>query len=207
MKNIYNDKKLLLNELKVQGITDPKVLDAIMKIPREDFIVKEFREYSYLNRPLPIGQDQTISQPFIVAYMTQTLGIQPTDKVLEIGTGCGYQTAILATLAYEVYSIEVLPELSKKAQLLLQSLGYKNIKFKIGNGKFGWKEHELYDKIIATAAPEELPTQLVDQLSPNGKMIIPIGPQNNQQLFLIIKNHQGDVESMPLMQVKFVPMV
>src|SRR3990167_10311556 len=159
--NLSERKKELKNILMLEGITDTKVLKAFEKVPREEFVKEELREYAYLNRPLPIGYDQTISQPFIVTFMTQLLNVNKEDTVLEIGTGCGYQTAILAELAKEVFTIELVPELSVEAQETLKKLGYKNIQFKVGDGKEGWEKLAPWDRSIGTSAPPQRPTEVV----------------------------------------------
>ena len=204
--NLSERKKELKNILMLEGITDTKVLKAFEKVPREEFVKEELREYAYLNRPLPIGYDQTISQPFIVTFMTQLLNVNKEDTVLEIGTGCGYQTAILAELAKEVFTIELVPELSVEAQETLKKLGYKNIQFKVGDGKEGWEKFAPFDRIIGTSAPPQLPTDLVDQLALDGIMVIPIGNEA-QQLFIIKKSSKGQIDLEPSIPVKFVPML
>jgi protein-L-isoaspartate(D-aspartate) O-methyltransferase len=172
MKN--HEKELPFSELETQGITDPRVLKAIRSLPRELFVSDSLRAKAYLNSPLPIDCGQTISQPFIVAYMTEKLQLKPGDKVLEIGTGSGFQTAVLAQLTLEVYTIEVYSELHQKAQKLLNKLGYKNIKYKLGDGKLGWSDYAPFDKIIITALAQEIPPHLVKQLKIGGKMILPL---------------------------------
>lgn len=205
--SLKEKKAELINILKSEGIYNPRVLQALEKVPREEFVKDELKDFAYLNRPLPIGYDQTISQPFIVAFMTQLLDPQKDDKILEIGTGCGYQTALLAELAKEIYSIELVPELSEEAQQTLFNLGYKNIHFKVGDGKQGWHQHAPFNKIIGTSAPKHLPEDLVDQLAVGGRMVIPIGDQLYQKLFIINKDEFGEITLEPSIDVRFVPML
>lgn len=184
----------------------PKVLKALTVIPRHLFVPPENEEHAYLNVPLPIGKGQTISQPFIVALMTEILDIQPEDKILEIGTGSGYQAAILTQLANQVYTIEIIPFLAKKAKETLQKLGYKNIHVLEGDGKQGWAEHAPYNKIIVTAAIRKIPKKLLEQLACNGLMIIPLEEEFGEQfLTLISKDTEGKISSVPILSVRFVP--
>ncbi|MET0917800.1 MAG: protein-L-isoaspartate(D-aspartate) O-methyltransferase [Burkholderiales bacterium] len=180
-----------------------RVMQVMDKVPRHAFVPLELQEYAYANTPLPIGFDKTISQPFIVALMTDMLDIQPNDRVLEVGTGLGYQAAIVAALARKVYSIELIEELSEQAKQRLSSLGFRNIELKIGNGCHGWAEHAPFDKVIVTAAPDLIPTPLIDQLKPGGKMAIPAGLPDAQQLILIEKDHHGSVTSKDIIPVRF----
>ena len=161
------------------------VMDAIGSVPRHEFVPVELQPYAYANTPLPIGFDKTISQPFIVALMTDLLDLNATDAVLEIGTGLGYQAAILAELARKVYSVEIIEELARQAEQRLGRLGYTNIELKIGNGYYGWPEYAPFDKIIVTAAPDLIPPQLIQQLKPEGRMVIPAGLPEAQQLILV----------------------
>ena len=195
-------------QLEIQGITNKKVLSAIRNLPRELFVAPELHTNAYINAPLPIDCGQTISQPFIVAYMTEQLELKPTDKVLEIGTGSGFQTAVLAQLVQEVYTIEVYPELSHKAQQVLEKLGYKNIKYKFGDGKAGWQEFAPFDAIIITAVAKELPSLLLEQLKVGGRMILPLEVDNGgQYLFLITKLSAGKIIKRKLIEVRFVPLL
>jgi len=184
---------------------DARVIDVMAKIPREEFVPVELRPYAYLNRPLPVGCGKTISQPFIVAFMTEQLRLQPTDRVLEIGTGSGYQAAILAELVAQVYSIEIIEPLKKNAEAILQRLGYKNVHVKAGDGYKGWPEHAPFDSIIVTCAPERVPQPLVDQLKEGGRMIIPVGAKFAQELYLLEKK-DGRLEQSAVLPVRFVPM-
>src|SRR6266478_9094064 len=179
------------------------VMDAIGSVPRHEFVPVELQPYAYANTPLPIGFDKTISQPFIVALMTDLLDIQPNDTVLEIGTGLGYQAAIAAALARKVYSIEVIEELSVQARQRLSRLGYLNIELRIGNGYHGWAEHAPFDKVIVTAAPDLIPPPLIDQLKPGGKMVIPAGLADAQQLILVEKDSHGRVSMKEILPVRF----
>lgn len=189
-----------------RGIKNQRVINAILKVPRHRFVPLAFQHQAYDDHPLPIGSDQTISQPYIVAAMTEYLDVKKDNKVLEIGTGSGYQTAILAELANTVYSMERFENLSQEAQQRLQNMGYKNIRFKIGDGSLGWKDFSPYDRIMVTAAAKEIPHSLGEQLAENGRMVIPIGPSFSQKLFIAIKSHQR-LKSRPLFDCVFVPLV
>lgn len=199
-------RERLVKHLKSSGIKDARVLEAIRKVPRHLFVPERDRGSAYEDRPLPIGYGQTISQPYIVALMTELLTLQKQDKVLEIGTGSGYQAAILAEIVEQVYSIEIIPELSERAEKTLKSLGYKNIKLKIADGYYGWQEEAPFDAIIVTAAPDHIPQPLVRQLKDGGVMVIPIGPPGAvQTLFQIVK--QGNsVKQKRCEDVLFVPL-
>jgi protein-L-isoaspartate(D-aspartate) O-methyltransferase len=180
-----------------------RVMQVMDKVPRHAFVPIELQPFAYTNSPLPIGFEKTISQPFIVALMTDLLDLQPNDTVLEIGTGLGYQAAIVAALARKVYSIEVIEELSEQAKQRLSRLGYVNIKLKIGNGYYGWPEHAPFDKVIVTAAPDLIPPPLMDQLKPGGKMVIPAGLADAQQLILVEKDSHGRVTMKEVLPVRF----
>ncbi len=187
---------------------DPKVLQAIRAVPREEFVPASVRDLAYVNRPLAIGHGQTISQPFIVAAMTSALALTPSDRVLEIGTGCGYQTAVLARLARHVYTVEVIERLGEAARDRLTDQGYDNIDFRIGDGWRGWPEHAPYDAIIVTAAARERPAALVEQLAEGGRMIVPIGPSGGtQRLTRIEKRPGGELRSSGFLPVAFVPLI
>ena len=179
------------------------VLDAIGSVPRHEFVPVELQPYAYANTPLPIGFDKTISQPFIVALMTDLLDLNAAEAVLEIGTGLGYQAAILAELAHKVYSVEIIEELGRQAEQRLRRLGYTNIEFKIGNGHYGWPEHAPFDKIIVTAAPDLIPPQLIQQLKPEGRMVIPAGLSGEQQLMLVTKQRDGKLTIAEILPVRF----
>jgi protein-L-isoaspartate(D-aspartate) O-methyltransferase len=176
------------------------------KVPRHEFVPNEERHAAYRNRPLPIGHGQTISQPFMVALMTDLLRLAPHHRVLEVGTGSGYQAAILAGLAKEVYSIEIVEPLGREAAATLARLGFGNIKTRIGDGYQGWPEHQPYDAIVVTAAPDHVPQALVSQLAPGGRMVIPVG-NFDQELMLIEKKADGTTTSSSVVPVRFVPLV
>ncbi len=188
-------------------IDDQKVLEAMRHVPRHFFVPKNYQEHAYDNRPLPIGHDQTISQPLIVAYMTDLLDIEPGEKVLEIGTGSGYQAAILSELTPHVYTIEIVKPLADQAIKRFEILGYNTIQTKIGDGYKGWPEHAPFDAIILTAAPEEIPKPLINQLAPEGILVAPVGNVNdNQVLTKITKTKDGKIKRDQKMPVRFVPM-
>lgn len=189
-----------------EGITSSRVLEAFRVVPRHRFVPETHRDQADGNYPLPIGHGQTISQPFIVAYMTEVLDIRPGDRVLEIGTGSGYQAAILAELTREVYSVEVVKPLADRARQLLDELGYDCVASCVSNGYHGWPEYAPYDKIIVTAAARTVPPPLVDQLARGGLMIIPVGPAHGaQELELIRKSGSGRIHTERLLPVRFVP--
>jgi len=185
-----------------------RVMEAVGMVPREQFVPADMRGYAFDNGPLPIGHGQTISQPYIVALMTDLLELEADHSVLEIGTGCGYQTAILSLLARQVYSVEVVPELGAAAEQRLQELGYNNnISYQIGNGYAGWPEHAPYDAIIVTAAAAQVPQSLIDQLAPGGRLVIPVGlPQMPQELMLVTKDEQDKIHTSSILGVAFVPL-
>ena len=182
---------------------DDQVLRAMAKVPRHEFVPLEVQPYAYLNRPLPIGFDKTISQPLMVAVMTDLLELKPDDVVLEIGTGLGYQSAVLAELAGSVYTVEIIDELAQRAVQRLKREGYTNIEVRVGNGYFGWPEHAPFDKIIVTAAPDLIPPPLINQLKSGARMVIPVGLPDAQQLLVIDKDMNGKVRTKEIMQVLF----
>ena len=196
--------KMVREQIRKRGIADRRVLEAMSKAPRHQFVQPEFLGMAYGDHALPITDNQTISQPYIVALMTELLEPQPNFKVLEIGTGCGYQTAVLAEIVESVYSVEIIERLSKAARKRLDTLGYRNIHLKVGNGYYGWREHAPYDGILAAAAPETVPNRLVDQLANGGRLVLPIGA-SNQELVLIEKKGR-DIEQTTITGVRFVPM-
>ncbi|MDD8020353.1 MAG: protein-L-isoaspartate(D-aspartate) O-methyltransferase [Acidobacteriota bacterium] len=198
-------KDMVEYQIKGRGIKDKQVLAAMLKVPRHLFVPEDLRDMAYRDEPLPIGYGQTISQPYIVAYMTEALNLKPEDIVLEIGTGSGYQTAILAEIVSHVYTIELIPELSRQAQETLQSLGYKNIEFLIGDGSKGWPEKAPFEAILVSAAPAAVPPALIEQLQMNGRMVIPVGT-DSQELVLIRKTKKG-LEERRLIGVRFVPLI
>lgn len=187
-----------------RGITDKNVIDAFLKVPREKFVPEKLRVYAYDDGPLSIGEGQTISQPFMVALMTASLGIEKGMKVLEIGTGSGYQSAILSELGCQVYSVERVGVLAEKTGKVLESLGY-NVKIKVGDGTLGWEEFAPYDRIIVTAGGPVIPTHLFAQLKESGKMIMPVGDTMYQELILVTKKH-GRMEKENLGGCQFVPL-
>ena len=198
-------ERMVKGQLIMRGINAERVLAAMNKVPREEFVPENLRVASYTDQPLPIGYDQTISQPYIVAFMTEELQPQPQDRVLEIGTGSGYQAAILAELVAEVYSIEIIEPLAKIAEATLQRLGYKNVHVKVGDGYKGWSEHAPFDAVIVTCAPDHVPQPLIDQLKEGGRMIIPVGDVGDQDLYLLEKKN-GQLERRAVAPVRFVPM-
>ena len=192
-------------QLRARGINDERLLAAMGKVPREEFIPPESRAASYEDGPLPIGYDQTISQPYIVGFMTQQLRLKPSDRVLEIGTGSGYQAAILAELVSEIYSVEIVEPLARAAEATLQRLGYKNVRVKVSDGYKGWPEKAPFDAIIVTCAPDKVPQPLIDQLKDGGRMVIPVGERFAQQLYLLEKKN-GQLKESATLPVRFVPM-
>ena len=197
---------MVQQQLKAEGIKDERVLAAMAKVPREEFVPADQRAGAYQDGPLPIGYDQTISQPYIVAFMTEQLRPKPGDRVLEIGSGSGYQAAILAELVTEVYTIEIVEPLAKAAEATLQRLGYKNVHLKVGDGYKGWPEEAPFDAIIVTCAPDKVPQPLVDQLKDGGRMVIPVGERFAQQLYLLEKKN-GQLKESVTLPVRFVPML
>jgi len=203
-----NADKLYMIERHLEGrdIANEAVLRAMREVPRERFIPPALQAQAYADFPLPIGHGQTISQPYVVAFMTQMLEVRPEDKVLEIGTGCGYQAAVLARLAKQVYTIEIVKPLADKARKLLAELGYTNIFIKAGDGFEGWPEHAPFDKIIVTCAVRELPPALVAQLHEGGRMIAPIGGADSAQQLVIATKEKGKLRQRQVLPVRFVPM-
>ncbi|HSL46925.1 MAG TPA: protein-L-isoaspartate(D-aspartate) O-methyltransferase [Anaerolineales bacterium] len=197
---------LVENDIQGAGITNEDVLRAMRDVPRHEFVPEEFLDQAYDNHPLPIGYGQTISQPYIVAWMTELLELQPDEKVLEIGTGSGYQAAVLAELGYvDVYSIEIVPELAEIASTRLQDLGYTNVRVKQGDGYYGWPEYAPFDAIIVTAAPDHLPAPLAEQLAERGRIVIPIGPAGLYQTLWKFVKENGELTAYNMGGVAFVP--
>lgn len=190
------------------GIDSPseRVMQAMQDVPRHLFVQKAFQDNAYSNAPLPIGQGQTISQPFIVALMTDMLQLKPEDRVLEIGTGCGYQAAILSLLCKHVYSLEIIPELAKNGANRLVSLGYENVSVRLADGHEGWQEEAPFDGILVAATADEIPPSLLQQLAPGGRMAIPLREGGNERLKWVRKNAAGEVEVRDTIGVKFVPL-
>jgi len=199
-------KQMVSLQLRSRDITDTTVLKAMTTVPRHLFVPLRVRDLSYQDSALPIDYGQTISQPYIVALMSQLLSIKPGDKVLEIGTGSGYQAAVLAELGADVFTIEIISELGIQAEKLLKSLGYDSVKVKIGDGYLGWPENATFDAIIVTCAPTEIPEPLENQLAEGGRMVIPVGESGFQQLLLLTKN-KGRIMRQKTIDVRFVPMV
>jgi len=200
--------RMVARQIRARGIRDPNVLASLRSVPRHAFVRQNDLRRAYSDRPLPIGLGQTISQPYIVAYMTEALKLRPGFKVLEVGTGSGYQAAVCAELVKEVYTIEIIEQLAKSAKKRLRKLGYRNVSTKADDGYFGWKQKAPFDAIIVTAAAGFVPPPLIQQLKPGGKMILPLGsPFGAQTLVLIRKDDKGDVRSRELLPVRFVPMV
>jgi protein-L-isoaspartate(D-aspartate) O-methyltransferase len=198
-------ERMIKEQIAPRGMIDAPVLAAMAKVPRQEFVPPELREASYGDHPLPIGYGQTISQPFVVAFMTEQVRPKQTDRVLEIGTGSGYQAAILAELVAEVYSIEIIEPLATQAAETLQRLGYKNLHVKAGDGYKGWPEHAPFDAIIVTCAPDRVPEPLIEQLKDGGRMIIPVGSGFDQELYLLEKKN-GELRRSAVLPVRFVPM-
>jgi protein-L-isoaspartate(D-aspartate) O-methyltransferase len=198
-------RRMVEEQLAGRGIKSHAVLEAMAAVPRHEFVPENVRKFSYVDEPLPIGYGQTISQPYIVAFMTEQLDPQPADRILEIGTGSGYQAAILSRLVSEVYTIEIVEPLAKRAAADLKRLGYENIKVLAGDGYKGWPEHAPFDGIIVTCAPDHVPKPLVDQLRDGGRMIVPVGSPGMQELFLLRKRGTK-VEQTAVLPVRFVPM-
>ena len=201
-------KLMIKNQLQSRGIRDDAVLKVMRSVERHNFVPENYRDRAYSDGPLPIGHGQTISQPYIVAVMTEQLQVSSQHKILEIGTGSGYQAAILGELAKHVFTIEIIPELAEGAKNILNHLSYKNITVRAGDGYKGWPEESPFERIMVTAAPVEIPQTLVDQLAPGGRMILPVGAQFLvQYLWVIEKDDQGTVTKEKILPVRFVPMV
>lgn len=196
---------MVADQIEARGVTDPSVLAAMRQVPRHLFVPQDLLALAYDDRPLPIGFGQTISQPYIVALMTESLELDPGDKVLEIGTGSGYQAAVLAELGMDVYTIEIIPDLAAQAAALLQRLDYPQLQVKQGDGYYGWEEHAPFDAIIVTAAPDHLPQPLAAQLAEGGHLVIPIGPTGSYQTLWLFQKQGGELEASNLGLVTFVP--
>ncbi len=201
-------EKMVREQLIERGIRDEEVLKALRKVPRHLFVSEELWEEAYEDRPLPIGQGQTISQPYIVGLMTELLKVKPDEVVLEVGTGSGYQAAILSELTRQVYTIEIFRELGEKARDRLKRLGYDKVEVKIGDGYYGWEDHAPFEAIIVTAAVNHIPPPLIQQLKPGGRMVIPVGnPFQTQNLMLVRKQENGDLTIKNVLPVMFVPLL
>ena len=197
-------RRMVDEQLRARDIRSARVLETMLRVPRHLFVPELQRTESYSDSPLPIGHDQTISQPYIVAFMTQALDVAPGHRVLEVGTGSGYQAAILGALAKDVYSIEIVVPLAERARETLSALGYRNIQVRTGNGYLGWPEHAPYDRIMVTAAPDEVPTALLQQLKLRGLIVIPVGTMT-QELRILRRTVRG-TETLGTLPVRFVPM-
>ncbi len=197
--------RMVDEQIKARGVRDAQVLDAMKKVPRHRFVPRQYESGAYDDRPLPIGEGQTISQPYIVGYMTEAINPGPDDVVLEIGTGSGYQAAVLAEIVKEVYTLEIIPKLGETSGKLLKDLGYDNVHVKVSDGYHGWQEHAPFDAIVVTAAASEIPQPLIDQLAENGRMIIPVGSQFEVQYLVLVTKKNGKIKKQNLFAVRFVP--
>ena len=198
-------ERMVNEQIRARGVADPRVLSAMRKVPRERFVPGELGPRAYDDTALPIGQGQTISQPYVVAYMTEALGVERGHRVLEIGTGSGYQAAILGELAGQVFTIEIVPELARRAAATLKALGYTNVGVRAGDGYAEWPEHAPFDRILVTAAPEEIPKPLIEQLGPGGRLVIPVGGQGRTQWITIVDKTARGVVQRRTLPVQFVP--
>ncbi len=207
MKKDFDEERerMVKNQIESRGVKDEKVLSAMRKVPRHLFVLDNMKAYAYQDEPLPIGEGQTISQPYIVAYMTEALSLKGDERALEVGTGSGYQAAVLAEIVKEVYTVEIVRELSLRAQEVLEKLEYKNIFFHIGDGTLGWKEHAPYDVIMVTAAPAKVPQALKDQLNISGRMVIPIGSMFQE--LILVASEKRKFKEKKLLPVRFVPLI
>ena len=202
----YTHKRFLMveNQIISRGIQNPGVIQAMLKVPRHEFVSESYRDSSYNDSPIPIEKGQTVSQPYIVALMTELLAPAPGKKILEVGTGSGYQSAILAETGCDLYTVEIIDSIAIRAREVLERLGYSDINFKIGDGYSGWEEHAPYDGIIVTAAPSQIPEKLIEQMKPGGRMVVPVG-KVNQELKLIERTDRG-VDIKNVTSVRFVEM-
>lgn len=205
LQYVQQRMRMVADQIRARGITDQRILDAFEKVPRHLFVPEGMRESAYADTPLPIGYGQTISQPYIVALMTDLAQLEPSSRVLDVGTGCGYQAAILGELCAEVYSIEIIEPLATSARRRLESLGYQNVIVRHGDGYAGWPEEQPFDAIIGAAAPPDVPQSLVDQLAPGAQLILPVG-ELRQELLRIEKLPDGSTREYPTAHVSFVPM-
>jgi protein-L-isoaspartate(D-aspartate) O-methyltransferase len=206
VQDFAEQRRRLVEELRAEGIDDAPVLDAVGRVAREEFVPPDLATLAYRNAALPIGEGQTISQPFVVALMTRELGLSGAERVLEIGTGSGYQTAILAELARYVVTVERQGPLLERAERILDQLGYRNVELHLSNGTLGWPEAAPYDRIIVTAAAPDVPEPLLDQLGPDGRLVIPVGSARQQELLLVTR-HGAEIRRRPLGPVRFVPLL
>ena len=199
-------KRMISTQLQARDIADPRVLDAMFRVPRHEFVREEDRAEAYGDFPLPIGDGQTISQPYIVAFMSQALALTPGDRVLEIGTGCGYQAAVLAELGAEVHTVEIVPDLARRARENLDRLGYGRVKARDGDGGGGWPEAAPFDAILSACALLRVPLAWLAQLAEGGRMIVPVGPEGGVQELVLIRKQEGQVREERVLPVRFVPM-
>lgn len=198
--------QMVANQIARRGVEDPGVLEAMRSVPRHAFVTEEYQDQAYADHPLPIGYGQTISQPYIVALMTEALSIEPGMRVLEVGTGSGYQAAVLAEMEAEVYTVEIVPELAERAAKALEAEGYTDVQVRNADGYFGWDEHAPYEAIIVTAAPNHLPQPLIEQLEEGGRLVIPIGPIGAVQTLWLFEKVDGETQATNLGAVRFVPL-
>lgn len=200
-------KEMVARQIRDRGVVDAGVLRAMASVPRHRFVPEALRSRAYRDHPLPIGHDQTISQPFIVAKMSELLELEPGQRVLEVGTGSGYQAAVLAQMGVTVFTIEIVPPLAKQAQTVLSALGYESIRVKVGDGYKGWPEHAPFDGIIVTCAPSHIPEPLKMQLAEGGRMVIPVGSVWSRQRLVLLRKVDGRIKQESIFDVRFVPMV
>ncbi len=201
-------ERMVREQIEARGVTNTAVLAAMRKVPREEFVPMAWRELAYRDGPLPIGRGQTISQPYVVALMTELLELKPGEKVLEVGTGSGYQAAILAEVGAEVYTIEIVETLAKSAAERLKRLGYEKVKVTCGDGYLGWKEHAPFDAVMVTCAVEPVPPPLLEQLKPGGRLVVPLGAAGETQMLVVLrKDAKGNVTRRDVVPVAFVPLV
>lgn len=203
----HEREKMVARQIAARGVKDPRVLQAMREVRREEFVDAGRAHYAYDDGPLPIGKGQTISQPYIVAWMSELLELAPEHEVLEVGAGCGYQTAVLAKLCRHVYSLELVPELARQAKLNLMRAGIDNVTLAQGDGRLGWPHARTFERIIAAAAAVEVPQPLLNQLAPGGRMVLPVGRGGYQQMMLVTRNRQGALSYEELGAVAFVPLV
>jgi protein-L-isoaspartate(D-aspartate) O-methyltransferase len=203
---VKSREEMVRNQLAAGGIRKAEVLQAMAEVPRHEFVPASLRPYAYADGPLPIGHGQTISQPFIVAYMTQALELSKEDTVLEIGTGSGYQAAILGKLTKEVYTIEIVPPLAESARAVLSKLGFENVHVRQGDGYLGWPEKAPFDAIIVTCAPDHVPEPLISQLKEGGRLVIPVGATGGIQQLVLLRKRNGQISKEKMLDVRFVPM-
>lgn len=198
-------ERMVETQIRARDVTNAAVLQAMRRVPRHLFVPDDVRPFAYEDRPLPIGRGQTISQPYIVAYMTEALQLDPAHTVLEIGTGSGYQAAVLADIVKQVYSVEIVPDLAETARRAIAEAGYKNVEVRAGNGYMGWPDRAPFDRIIVTAAPAEIPQALIEQLAVGGVMVVPVGT-TFQEIVVVNRTPDGIVQKRTI-EVRFVPMV